>query len=76
MYPNWNLFSIYEKVFKGVLATNNKTTCLIAGIRRVRLKMLNVMVSILAAVRHIPNLKKNPISLTTLNSKECKFIAE
>lgn len=73
MYLNQNLFIIYEIVLKGIVVIRNNASCKVAGIGRVRLKLLDVTIRTLDHVRHTPNLTKNLILLATLNSKEYDF---
>lgn len=74
--PNRNLFLTYENVFKGIVVIDNNTHYQIAGIGRVGFKMIDGTVKRLHIVRHALDLKKNHISLITLDSKWYKFISE
>lgn len=53
--PNWDLFTTYEKVFKGVVVINNNKFCRITGIGSVGNKMFNEIVRTLDDVRHVPD---------------------
>lgn len=68
MYPNWNLFLIYETVFKCVIMENN-LPCRIVSIRRVENKMFVRTMRTLDDVRHIPNLKRILSPWILLNQK-------
>lgn len=73
MCLNRDLFSTYKIVSKGFGVMRNNSHCRITGIGRVRIKMLDGIVKTLDAVRHLPDLKRNFISLNTLYSKGYKY---
>lgn len=54
----------------------NDHACQMVGIGTVRIKMYDGLVRTLTDVRHVPDLKKNLISLGTLDSNGCRFAAE
>lgn len=56
------------------MVTNNDTPCPIGGIDQVRIKMFDEAVRTLDVMKHVPNLKRNNISLNTLNSKRYKCV--
>ena len=76
MCPNRDWVSTYEIVSKGVVVMGNNASCKIAGIGMVRIKMFDGVVRTLGDVRHIPDLKRNLISLSTLDSKWYKYTSE
>lgn len=76
MCPNQFFFSTYEEVFKCVVVAGNNTHCRIAGLKRVRTKTFNRVVRALDEVRHVSNLKRNLISLSTFDSKGYRYIGE
>ena len=45
----------------------NDATCIIIGIETIKIKMFDGVVRTLGEVRHVPDVKKNLISLGTLN---------
>ena len=47
----------------------NEAPCKIVGICTVRIKMFDGIIRTLGDVKHVPDLKRNIISLSTLNSK-------
>jgi hypothetical protein len=47
----------------------NDVTCTIIGMGTIKIKMSDGVVRTLEEVRHIPDMKKNLISLRTLDSK-------
>ena len=61
---------------KGVVLMGNNASCKIAGIGMVKIKMFDEFLRTLSDVRHIPNLKRNLISLSTLDLKGYKYIGE
>ncbi|CAN1313858.1 hypothetical protein LINPERPRIM_LOCUS29103 [Linum perenne] len=54
----------------------DNSSCKVAGIGSVQIKMFDGAVRTLTDVRHIPNLKRNLISLSTLDSKRYKYTGE
>ena len=50
--------------------------CKIVGVGTIRIKMFDRIVRTLGDVKHIPNLKMNLISLSTLDSKGYKYTGE
>lgn len=54
----------------------NNARCKIAGIGRIRIKMFDGTIRPLDEVRHVPNLKRNIISLSTLDLKRYKYTDE
>lgn len=49
---------------------------ILVGIGTIRIKMFDGVVRALADVRHVPNLKRNLISLSTLDTKGYKYSGE
>ncbi|PHT36209.1 hypothetical protein CQW23_23909 [Capsicum baccatum] len=76
MCPNKDLFSIYDPGEGGVVLVGNNVACKIAEKSTVRIKMHDAIVRTLRNVRYVPDLKKNLISLGTLNSLGCKYIGK
>ena len=54
----------------------NNISCKVIGIGTVQIKMHDGVVRTLTDVRHIPDLKKNLISLGVLDSQGCKYSAQ
>ncbi|KAE8705298.1 Mitogen-activated protein kinase kinase kinase YODA [Hibiscus syriacus] len=65
--PNREWFSTYRSVNSGSVYLGDDRCCNIVGIGDVRIKMYDGSVWTLNGVRHIPDLKKNLISLGTLH---------
>ncbi|KAE8669591.1 hypothetical protein F3Y22_tig00112230pilonHSYRG00138 [Hibiscus syriacus] len=65
--PNREWFSTYRPVNSGSVYLGDDRCCNIVGIGDVRIKMHDGSVRMLSGVRHIPDLKKNLISLGTLH---------
>ncbi|KAE8684070.1 hypothetical protein F3Y22_tig00111154pilonHSYRG00007 [Hibiscus syriacus] len=65
--PNREWFSTYRPVNSGSVYLGDDRCCNIVGIGDVRIKMHDGSVRTLSGVRHIPDLKKNLISLGTLH---------
>ncbi|KAH9782268.1 hypothetical protein KPL71_008823 [Citrus sinensis] len=71
MCPNKNLFLNYEAYDGGVVVMGNDAICKVVGKGIIRLKMLDGMTRELANVRHVPDLKRNLISLGMLDKMCC-----
>ena len=76
MTPNKDWLSTYEIVHKGVVLMGNNASCKVAGIGIVHIKMFDGVVYTLGDVKHVLNLKKNLISLSTLDAKGYKYTDE
>ena len=76
MTPNRDWFSTYEPMHKGAVLLGNNASCKVAGIGTVRIKMFNGVVRTLGDVRYVPDLKRNLISLSTLDAKWYKYTGE
>ena len=76
MAPNRHWFSTYEPMHKGVVLMGNNASCKVAGIRTVHIRMFDGVIRTLGDVRHVLDLKRNLISLSTLNAKGYKYTGE
>ncbi|KAG8485080.1 hypothetical protein CXB51_021402 [Gossypium anomalum] len=76
MSPNQDWFTTYETVSKGVILMGNNTSCKITSVGTIKVNMFDGVVRTLSNVRHVPELKRNLISLSTLNLKGYRYIAE
>ncbi|KAG8472328.1 hypothetical protein CXB51_035360 [Gossypium anomalum] len=76
MSPNRDWFTTYETVSEGVVLMGNNASCKIAGVGTIKVKMFDGVVRTLSDVRHVPELKRNLISLSTLDSKGYRYTAE
>ena len=54
----------------------NNASCKVVGIGIIKIRMFDGVVYTLGDMRHVPNLKKNLISLSTLDSKGYKSTSE
>ena len=68
-------FTTYRSISGEVLMGNNMT-CKVLGIGIVRIKMYDCIVRILSNVCHVPNLRKNLLSLAIFDSQGYKYIGE
>ncbi|KAG8492474.1 hypothetical protein CXB51_009570 [Gossypium anomalum] len=75
MSPNRDWFTTYETVSEGVVLMGNNASCKIAGVGTIKV-MFDGVVRTLSDVRHVPELKRNLISLSTLDSKGYRYTAE
>ncbi|KAG8480131.1 hypothetical protein CXB51_025349 [Gossypium anomalum] len=76
MSPNRDWFTTYETVSEGVVLMGNNASCKIAGVGTIKVKMFDGVVRTLSDVRCVPELKRNLISLSTLDSKGYRYTAE
>ena len=76
MCPNQDWFSTHETVSKGIVLMGNNTPCKIASTGIVIIKMFDGVVRTLGDVRHVPYLKRNLISFSTLDAKVYKYTGE
>ncbi|KAG8486247.1 hypothetical protein CXB51_019546 [Gossypium anomalum] len=76
MSPNRDWFTTYETVSEGVVLMRNNASCKIASVGTIKVKMFDGVFRTLSDVRHVPELKRNLISLSTLDSKGYRYIAK
>ncbi|KAF3668075.1 hypothetical protein FXO37_09705 [Capsicum annuum] len=76
MCPNRDLFNTFESVGGGVVLMGKNTSCKVFGKGTVRIRMHDGVVRTLTDVRYVSGLKRNLISLGTLESLGCKYIGE
>ena len=69
MTPRRDWFLEYESLEGGTVLMGNNMSCNVVGIGKVRLRMWDGSVKVLENVRHIPDLKRNLISLGMLDTK-------
>ena len=67
MTPNKDWFHTYRLVNTGSVLMGNDASCKVVGIGSIKIKMFDGVVRTLCDVRHIPELRKNLISLGTLD---------
>lgn len=66
MCPNHDWFGTYESCNRGNVLMGNDAPCKIIGIGTIKIKMADGVVRTLGCVRNVPTLKKNLMSLGTL----------
>ncbi|KAG8485555.1 hypothetical protein CXB51_018931 [Gossypium anomalum] len=76
MSPNRDWFTTYETVSEGVVLMGNNASCKIVGVGTIKVKMFDGVVRTLSDVRYVPELKRNLISLSTLDSKGYRYTAK
>ncbi|KAG8472848.1 hypothetical protein CXB51_034773 [Gossypium anomalum] len=74
MCPDKDWFSIYSSVKGEVVLMGNNSPCKIIGIGIIQIRMHNRTIIKLSDVSHVPNLKKNIISLGILDFNGCKIV--
>lgn len=76
MTPNLEWFSSYKEIDGGKVLVGNNMACNVIGIGTVKLKMQDGSVKLLLDVRHVPELKRNLLSLGILDQSGCSFKGE
>ena len=76
MSPKRNWFTTYDSVNGGSILMGNNVASKIVGIGAIKIRMHDGIVRTLTNVRHIQDLKKNLISLGTLDSLRYKYSGE
>uniref|UniRef100_A0A2N9GFK1 CCHC-type domain-containing protein n=1 Tax=Fagus sylvatica TaxID=28930 RepID=A0A2N9GFK1_FAGSY len=74
--PHRNWFDTYRSINCGSVRMGNDATCTIIGMGTIKIKMSDGVVRTLEEVRHIPEIRKNLISLGTLDSKGYSYKSE
>ena len=65
--PKKDWFDTYKPYNGNMVQMGNDATCPVIEIGTVKIKMFDVVVRVLSNVKHVPNLRKNLISLGVLN---------
>ena len=68
MTPNKDWFDTYRLVNFDYVLMGNDASCRVFGMANIRVKMFDGVIRTLCDVRHVPDLRKNLISLGTLDS--------
>jgi len=76
MTHNKNCLNIYRLINFSYVLTGNDDPCKVVRIRNVKIKMFDGAVKTLCNVKHILDLRKNLISLGTLNYNGFSFKSE
>lgn len=76
MCPHKHWFTSYEDVDGCSVIIGNSTPCTVVGKGSIQIKTHDGVIRTLTGVRHIPELKRNLISLGTLESKGCRYSVE
>ncbi|KAA3470800.1 Retrovirus-related Pol polyprotein from transposon TNT 1-94 [Gossypium australe] len=76
MCPNKDWFSTYSSLEGGVVLMGNKSPCKITGIGTIQIRMHDEIIKTLSHVKHVPNLKKNIVSLGILELNGCRIVIE
>jgi hypothetical protein len=69
MTPRRDWFTTYRPINGGLVYMGNNTTYKVVGIGTVRIKMYDGIVRTMTDVRHMPDLAKNLLSLSTFDSQ-------
>jgi len=73
MCANRDWFDIYERKDGVEVLTGNNAECKVIGFGTVKVKMYDIIIRTFVNVRHVPALKKNLISLGTLNARSLTY---
>ncbi|KAG8473613.1 hypothetical protein CXB51_036044 [Gossypium anomalum] len=73
---NRDWFTTYKTVSEGDVLMRKNTSCKIAGVGTIKVKIFDGVVRTLSDVRHVSELKRNLISFSTLDSKGHRYTAE
>ena len=76
MCPHKDWSTTYNSVDCGVVLMGNDSQCKAVGKGTIWIKMHDGMIRTLTNVRHVPDLKRNFISLGTIESLGCKYTVE
>ncbi|GJW65930.1 retrovirus-related pol polyprotein from transposon TNT 1-94 [Tanacetum coccineum] len=76
MIPRRSWFTIYESFNGGNVYMGNHSICPVIGKGNIQVKMHDGVVRTITGVRHVPDLKRNLISLSTLEANGCKYSGE
>ena len=71
--PHKEWFSSYQTVNDGCVLLGDNSPCKTLGFGNIKIKMFDGVIRTLTDVRHVPELKKNLISLGVLDSSGHKF---
>ena len=67
MTPKKDWFDTYKPYNGGMVQMSNDATCPVIGIGTVKIKMFGGVVRVLSNAKHVPDLRKNLISLGVLD---------
>ena len=70
------MFYTYRPYTSGIVLMGNDASCSILGIGTIKIKIFDGMVRTLCDVRHVSEMKKNLISLGTLESNGFSYTAK
>ena len=73
MTPNKDWFHTYRSINSSSIIMGKDASCKVVGIGNIKIKMFDGVVTTLCDVRHVPDLRKNLISLGTLNCKRFSY---
>ncbi|KAK3006364.1 hypothetical protein RJ639_016617 [Escallonia herrerae] len=74
-WPNRDWFATYRSFNGGKVLMGNDVTCKVVGISSIQIRMHDGIMRTLTDVKHVPELRKNLISLGTLDSNSCSYRA-
>ncbi|KAK3034871.1 hypothetical protein RJ639_033234 [Escallonia herrerae] len=75
MCPNSDWFATYRSFDGGKVLMRNNVACKVVSLGSIQIRMHDGIVRTLTDVKHIPKLRKNLISLGTIDSNGCSYQA-
>ena len=76
MTPKKDWFDTYKPYNGGMVQMSNDATCPVIGIGTVKIKMFGGVVRVLSNAKHVPDLKKNLISLRVLEDLGYSYLSK
>ncbi|KAI3718292.1 hypothetical protein L6452_19156 [Arctium lappa] len=76
MCRNRSWFHTYEQVSEGIVMMGNNVTCPIIGQGTIRIRMHDGVTRTLGNVKHVPELRRNLISLSSFDENGYKFLGK
>ena len=76
MSHNRDWFTTFEPIYNGLVLMGNDAQCRVVSERTIKIKTHDGIVRTLTGVRYVPELKRNLISLGTLESHGCRYLDE
>ena len=71
MCPNMNLFATYKPVKEDTVFVAHDHSWKVVGVGTIKITMFDGVVRTLSDAHHVPDLRRNLISLGALESKSC-----
>src|SRR3954468_13356783 len=76
MCPGRDRFRTYQPCDGSIVLMGNDAACKVIGIENIRMRMFDGQVRTLSNVRHVPDMRKNLLSLGALEAQGFRFSGE